>query len=113
MELLGITIDNMLTFNDHINNLCRNASYKLYALRRKRKYLTLDLAKLLYNAFINSQFNYAPYIWMFFRKNQCLKIRKMHHKALKVVFNSDNGYDELLQMGNEITLHQKHLHALI
>ena len=33
------TIDNMLTFNEHANfqwayNLCRNASYKLYALRK-------------------------------------------------------------------------------
>ena len=49
----------------------------------------------------------------FCRKNQYLKIRKIHHKALKFVFNSDNGYDELLQMSNEITIHEKHLHALI
>ena len=40
MELLGITTDNILTFKEHINNLCRIASYKLYALRRIRKYLT-------------------------------------------------------------------------
>ena len=113
MELLRITIDNILTFNEHINNLCRNASYKLYALRRIRKYLTQDQAKLLYNAFINSQFNYAPIILMFCRKNQYLKIQKVHHKVLKVVFNSDNSYDELLQMSNEITIHQKYLHALI
>ena len=26
-----------------------------------------------------------------------------HHKALKVVFSSDGGYNELLQMSNEIT----------
>ena len=26
VELLGITIDNMLTFNEHINSLSRNAS---------------------------------------------------------------------------------------
>ena len=32
---------------------------------------------------------------------------------MKVVFNSDDGYDEFLQMNNEITIHQKHLHALI
>ena len=50
---------------------------------------------------------------MFGRKNQYLKIQKIHHKALKVVFNSDAGYDELLQMSNEITIHQKHLHASI
>ena len=39
VELLGITIDNILTFNELINNLCRNASYKQYALRRIRKCL--------------------------------------------------------------------------
>ena len=49
---------------------------------------------------------------MFCRKNQYLKIQKIHHKALTVVFNSDDGYDELLQMSNEITIHQKRLHAL-
>ena len=60
VKLLGITIDNILTFNEHINNLCRNTSYKLYALRRIRKHLTQDQAKMLYIAFINSQFDYAP-----------------------------------------------------
>ena len=54
VELLGITINNILTFNEHINNLCRNASYKLYALHRIRRCLTQDQAKLLYNGFIAS-----------------------------------------------------------
>ena len=57
--LLGIRIDNLLTFNEHINNLCRTI----------RKYLSLGKAKRLCNAFINSQFNYAPLVWMFCRKN--------------------------------------------
>ena len=112
VELLGITIVYKLTFNEHINNVCRKASYKSHALSRIRKYLTQDQAKLLYNVFINSQFSYAPVISMFCRKNQHLKIQKHHLKAIKVVFNSDDGYDELLQMNNEITMHQKHLHAL-
>ena len=63
--LLDLTIDNRLTFKDHVNILCRRDSFKLNALRRTRKYLTSDKAKLLYNAFINSQFNYASIIWMF------------------------------------------------
>ena len=50
---------------------------------------------------------------MFFWKNQYLIIQKNHHKALNVVFNSDEGYDELLQMNNAITIHQKHLYALV
>ena len=52
--LLRLTIDNCLTFKDHIDTLYRNASYKLHALRRIRKYQTPDKAKFLYNAFINS-----------------------------------------------------------
>ena len=57
--LLCLTIDNRLTYKDHINILCRRASFKLHELRRVRKYLTTDKAKLLYNTFLNSQFNYA------------------------------------------------------
>ena len=76
VELLGIKIGNILIFNEHINNLCCNAGYKLYALRRIRKHLSQDQAKLLYDAFINNQFNYATIIWIFCRKNQYLKIQK-------------------------------------
>ena len=65
--LLGITIDNLLTFIEHIDNLCLMANYKLHALRRIRKYL--EKANLLCNAFINSQFNYPPLVWMFAEKN--------------------------------------------
>ena len=45
--LLGLTIDNRVTFKDHINILCRRANSKLHALRRIRKYLTTVTAKLL------------------------------------------------------------------
>ena len=60
--LLGITIDGKLSFKTHIENICRKAQYKLYALQRIRKYLSIDKAKKLCNAFINSQFYYAPLI---------------------------------------------------
>ena len=43
--LLDLTMDNCLTFKDHIDTLCRNASYKLQALRRIRKHLTSDKKK--------------------------------------------------------------------
>ena len=62
--LLGLTIDNRLTFKDHINISCRRVDLKLHVLRRIRKYLTTVKAKLLYNTFINSQFNYASITWM-------------------------------------------------
>ena len=56
VELLSSTIDNQLTFKDHINILYCRANYKLHALRRIRKYLILEKSKLLHNAFIKNQF---------------------------------------------------------
>ena len=59
VTLLGVKIDKQLKFKNHIEELYRKAAYKLHALRRIRKHLTVEKAKLLANAFINSQFSYA------------------------------------------------------
>ena len=50
---------------------------------------------------------------MFCRKKQYLQIQNIHHKALKVVYDSNKNYDELLQDNNEFSIHQRHLRALI
>ena len=81
--ILGITIDNLLIFNDHIHNLCRTANYKLHALQRIRKHLSLEKAKLLGYTFINSQFNYAPLVWMFSRKKTIFKDSKDSPQSTK------------------------------
>ena len=36
VELLGITIDKVINFEEHIKNLCRTAQYKLHVLRQIR-----------------------------------------------------------------------------
>ena len=54
MKLLGIKIDYELKFKEHIKELSRKASYKLHALQRIRRHLSVDKARLLANAFIDS-----------------------------------------------------------
>ena len=49
---------------------------------------------------------------MFCRKKDPLKIEKIQYKALKVIYNSSESYEELLTRGNEVSIHQKHLRAL-
>ena len=110
--LLGLTIDNCLTFKDHIETLCRNGSYKLHALRRIRKELTPDKARLLYNAFINSQFSYTSIIWMFCRKTDYLKMEKIQYKAVKIVFNNNESFEDLILHSNEVFIYQKQLPQL-
>ena len=47
VELLELTIDRELNFSKHIDKLCRNVQYKLHAIRRIRKYLGLEKAKII------------------------------------------------------------------
>ena len=50
---------------------------------------------------------------MFCRKKQYLKIQKIHRRALKVVYNSNKNYDELLRDNSEFSIHQRQLRAVI
>ena len=38
VKLLGVTIDNKLNFNEHVDKLCKKANSKLQALARIAKY---------------------------------------------------------------------------
>ena len=110
VELLGITIDNQLKFKKHIDNLYKKVYHKLHALRRICNFLTVEKAKMLTNAFINSQFNYAPLVWMFAGKPSINKICKIHHRTLQVIHNDyQKSYDELLEINKDVNINQKHL----
>ena len=102
-----------LNFKQHVENLCRKAQYKLHALRRIRKFLTIEKAKVFGNAFIDSQFNYAPLLWMFCRKNLYSKIEKIHHRTLKVIYQSNDTYENLLLQSNMVSVHQIDLRFLM
>ena len=79
-------------------------------MRRIRKYLTVEKAKLLANAFINSQFTYAPLIWVFAGKLSIAKICKIHFRTLQIVYhNYEKSYHGLLNFSNDASIHQRHL----
>ena len=90
------------------------AKYKLPALQRIKNYLSTEKVGLLATAFINSQFCYAPLIWMFAGKTLISKVQKIHFRTLQVAYNTnEKSYNELLILNRDISVHQKHLHFLV
>ena len=85
VKLLRLTIDNKLDFGIHINNICKVASVKIKGLGRIRNKLNLSQAKILYNSFILSQFNYCCLVWMFCSKTLQNKINQIQKRALCIV----------------------------
>jgi hypothetical protein len=60
VTLLGVEIDDNLSFRSHIHTLARNAAGQLNYLISKRKFLNLEAKKVLIESFIMSNFNYCP-----------------------------------------------------
>ena len=58
VNLLGITNDNELKFDEHITNICIKANRKLTVLTRMmRKYLDFSKVRLLLKSFLNPDSN--------------------------------------------------------
>ena len=106
VTLLDVIIDKNLTFKNHINNLVGKGQYKLDTFRRRRKFLK---GKILGNAFIDSKPNYASLIWMFCRKTFYSEIEKICHSTLKVIYDIDDSYNNLLLRSNSVSIPQRHL----
>ena len=54
-KLLGVTIDGKLSFQEHINGMCK-ASQKLNALSRPSSYMSLEKRRVIMKAFVTSHF---------------------------------------------------------
>ena len=113
VTLLGIIIDCKLDFSDHVTNLLKKGNQKLHGLARISKYVNKDKLKLIMRTFIQSQFNYCPLLWMFHSRILNNKINKLHERALRLVYkNDDLNFQELLDLDNSVTIHQKNLQRL-
>ena len=63
MKYLGLTIDDELKWNIHINNLCKYIAYKTHFLAKLRKYLNSNLLNTLYKSIIQPCYDYACSVW--------------------------------------------------
>ena len=59
IKYLGLTIDDELKWNSHVNNMCKSIAYKIHLLSKLRKYLNSNLLNTLYKSIIQPCFDYA------------------------------------------------------
>ena len=64
-------------------------------------------------AFITSQFSYCLLIWMFHSRNLNNKINRIHERALRLVYQNNLSFSELLNLDNSLTVQQKNLQRLV
>ena len=93
--------------------MLKKSNQKLHALARISKYVSRDKMKLIMETFIKSQFNYCPLLWMFHSRHLNKRINKLHERALRLVYKDDTlDFQQLLDLHDDITIHQRNLKRL-
>ena len=59
---------------------------KLLTLTRVDNFFLFKKRRILFKAFIESQFKYSPLVWMFDGRQISDKINKLHERTLRIVY---------------------------
>ena len=106
-EPRGVKFDYNLPFENYVITHCKKTSQQLHALERISHYMDLNKRNNLMEAFITSQFSYCSLIWMSHNRNLNNKINQIHERALRLVYQNNLSFSELLDLDNSVTVHQK------
>ena len=96
--MLGVLIDNKLTFNHHVSKLCEKVGQKIHVFARASNQMSKEKLRILMNAFFTPQFGCCPLVWMFHGRTL----------ALRLVCNGSSSYfSEILEKDNSFTIHHR------
>ena len=108
VKLLGINIDNFLTFNKHVSKICKKASQKLHPIARVSSYLNKNKLRIIMNAFFLSQSGYFPLVWIFHYRRYNSKTNRLYERMLRIVYKDYKSFfAELLSDNKSSSLRQK------
>ena len=113
VELIGIKLDNKLSFKEHISDLCKAAGAKLNAIKRLGNKLDQKERKLLIDAHVISYFNCCSTVWHFCGKVEIHKMEKLHERSIRFIYNEYNmEYFQLLKNKNLKTLYNQRVNTM-
>nr|CAI5847674.1 unnamed protein product [Callosobruchus analis] len=89
IKLLGISINNNMSWHDHVATIAKTASQKLGVLFRCRKLYTPEQLLLLYKAQIRPSLEYCSHVWGCAPKHSLKLLDSIQNRAVKLI-DTDN-----------------------
>ena len=84
---LGITIDEKLKFQIHINNQTKKANQRLGMIKRSFTYMDKNMFTTLYKSIVRPHLEYGSNIWSVMYKKEAIQIENVQRRATKLVKN--------------------------
>lgn len=82
---LGIIINNKLTWSEHIENLCKDASKLLGFIRRSLAFSPRSIRQLAYETFIRSKLEYSSAIWNPYQTYLINQLEAIQNRAARFI----------------------------
>lgn len=89
IKYLGVVLDNKLTFEPHIDHVCKKVSKKLYVLRKMRKNISKTSAIKVYNVIVKPHFEYCASLLFLCNVTQKNRLQKLQNRAMRTILKCD------------------------
>ena len=83
-KVLGVTIDNNLTWGPHIRDLCKTTAKNVYQSANIKHFLNFHARKTFFQAHIQSGIDYASTVWDSASDSLQKPLKSLHRRAIKL-----------------------------
>ena len=101
-KYLGITISQNLSWNNHIDNVCRKANNTTAFLRRNLSSCPANIRTKCYTTFIRPQLEYASSVWAPHTQSNINKLESVQRRAARFVTGNYNTTSSVTTMLNHL-----------
>ena len=111
LKILGISLDNKLSFREHISIMLKKVYSKIGALRRLKRLVPANIMLLLYTSFVLSHFEYCNSLLLGIGKTLNKKLEDANYYGLRTIMNmgKSTDYESILRMADINTLEHRRI----
>ena len=86
-RLLGVEIDEKLSWNKHVENVAKKATSGIGAIRRIRDFVDRETLISIYNALVRPHFDYCSEVWDTLGIGHSTRLQKPQNRAARIIMS--------------------------
>ena len=114
LRILGVNVDDTLSFTEHISGICKKVRKKIGVLARLRNLISSKTKLQLYLTAILPHLTYCQTVWHFCKQSERRKLERLQERALRIIYNCrTDTYEDLLRRGKLPSLYNRRLQEIV